>query len=50
MAGMFEPAADGRVYNTAVAYDGSGELVASYRKLHLSTRSGTTIRAGRAGF
>jgi predicted amidohydrolase len=23
------------VYNTAVAYDGAGELVASYRKLHL---------------
>ncbi len=30
-----EPAPDGRVYNTAVAYDGTGELVASYRKLHL---------------
>jgi predicted amidohydrolase len=35
VAGVFEPAADGRVYNTAVAYDGTGELVASYRKLHL---------------
>src|SRR5437764_4308704 len=35
VAGVFEPAADGRVYNTAVAYDGSGELVSSYRKLHL---------------
>jgi predicted amidohydrolase len=35
VAGVFEPAADGRVYNTAVAYDGSGELVTSYRKLHL---------------
>ena len=35
VAGMFEPAPDGRVYNTAVAYDGAGELVASYRKLHL---------------
>ena len=35
VAGVFEPAADGRVYNTAVAYEATGELVASYRKLHL---------------
>ena len=35
VAGVFEPAPDGRVYNTAVAYDGTGELVAAYRKLHL---------------
>ena len=35
VAGVFEPAPDGRVYNTAVACDGAGELVASYRKLHL---------------
>jgi deaminated glutathione amidase len=35
VAGVFEPAPDGRVYNTAVAYDGTGQLVASYRKLHL---------------
>jgi deaminated glutathione amidase len=35
VAGVFEPGADGRVYNTAVAFDGAGELVASYRKLHL---------------
>ncbi len=35
VAGVFEPAPDGRVYNTAVAVDGHGELVASYRKLHL---------------
>jgi deaminated glutathione amidase len=35
VAGVFEPAPDGRVYNTAVAYDGAGELVAAYRKLHL---------------
>jgi deaminated glutathione amidase len=35
VAGVFEPAPDGRVYNTAVAYDGAGQLVASYRKLHL---------------
>ncbi len=35
VAGVFEPAPDGRVHNTAVAFDGAGELVASYRKLHL---------------
>jgi deaminated glutathione amidase len=35
VAGVFEPAPDGRVYNTAVAYDSAGGLVASYRKLHL---------------
>ena len=35
VAGVFEPAPDGRVYNTAVAYDGSGVLLAAYRKLHL---------------
>jgi len=35
VAGVFEPAPGDRVYNTAVAYDSAGELVASYRKLHL---------------
>ena len=35
VAGVFEPAPDGRVYNTAVAFSESGSLVASYRKLHL---------------
>jgi deaminated glutathione amidase len=35
VAGVFEPAPDGRVYNTAVAYDGSGARVAAYRKIHL---------------
>jgi predicted amidohydrolase len=35
VAGVFEPAPGGRVYNTAVAYDEAGELVGSYRKLHL---------------
>jgi deaminated glutathione amidase len=35
VAGVFEPAPDGRVYNTVVAYDGSGGLVAAYRKIHL---------------
>jgi predicted amidohydrolase len=35
VAGVFEPAPDGRVYNTAVVIDGDGALVAAYRKLHL---------------
>jgi predicted amidohydrolase len=35
VAGVFEPAPDGRVYNTAVAYDASGAQVAAYRKIHL---------------
>jgi predicted amidohydrolase len=35
VAGVFEPAPDGRVYNTAVAYDSGGERVAAYRKIHL---------------
>jgi predicted amidohydrolase len=35
VAGVFEPAPDGRVYNTAVAYDGTGARVAAYRKIHL---------------
>ena len=35
VVGVFEPAADGRVHNTAVAFSGAGDLVASYRKLHL---------------
>jgi len=35
VAGVFEPAPDGRVYNTAVAYDGDGSLVSAYRKIHL---------------
>jgi predicted amidohydrolase len=35
VAGVFEPAPGGRVYNTAVAYDGTGTLVAAYRKIHL---------------
>jgi deaminated glutathione amidase len=35
VAGVFEPAPDGRVYNTAVAYDGAGMLVTAYRKIHL---------------
>jgi predicted amidohydrolase len=35
IAGVFEPASPGRVYNTAVAIDASGALVGSYRKIHL---------------
>jgi deaminated glutathione amidase len=35
VVGTFEPAPDGRVYNTAVAFSAVGERVASYRKLHL---------------
>ena len=35
VAGVFEPAPDGRVYNTAAAIDAAGELIAAYRKIHL---------------
>jgi deaminated glutathione amidase len=35
VAGVFEPAPDGRVYNTAAAFDQTGELAAAYRKIHL---------------
>ena len=35
VVGTFEPAPDGRVYNTAVAFSAAGQRVASYRKLHL---------------
>jgi predicted amidohydrolase len=35
VAGVFEPAPDGRVFNTTVAFDNGGRLAASYRKLHL---------------
>ena len=35
VAGVFEPAPGGRVYNTAVAYDATGARVAAYRKIHL---------------
>ena len=35
VAGVFEPAPDGRVYNTAVAFDAQGLLAAAYRKIHL---------------
>jgi deaminated glutathione amidase len=35
VAGVFEPAPGNRVYNTAVAFDATGQLVAAYRKIHL---------------
>jgi len=35
IAGVFETATQDRVYNTAVAFDATGRLVAAYRKIHL---------------
>lgn len=35
VCGIFEPEMNERVFNTAVAYDATGSLVAAYRKLHL---------------
>jgi len=35
VTGVFEPARNGLVFNTAVTFDASGELVSAYRKLHL---------------
>jgi deaminated glutathione amidase len=35
VAGLFEPASDGRVFNTTVGYDADGRLAAVYRKIHL---------------
>ncbi len=35
VAGVFEPAHDHLVYNTTVAFDATGQLVAAYRKIHL---------------
>jgi deaminated glutathione amidase len=35
VAGVFEPGPGRRVYNTAVAFDARGQLVAAYRKIHL---------------
>ena len=49
-AGVFEQAPDNRVFNTTVAYDRSGRLVAAYRKIHLfdalGTRESETIAPG----
>jgi predicted amidohydrolase len=35
VATLFEPAPDGRVYNTTVGYEADGSLAAVYRKIHL---------------
>jgi predicted amidohydrolase len=35
IAGVFEPAPDGRVFNTTVGYEADGTLAAVYRKVHL---------------
>jgi predicted amidohydrolase len=35
VASLFEPAPDGRVYNTTVAYEADGSLAGVYRKIHL---------------
>ena len=35
VAGLFEPAPDGRVFNTTVGYEADGSLAAVYRKVHL---------------
>ncbi|MEO5874698.1 MAG: carbon-nitrogen hydrolase family protein [Streptosporangiaceae bacterium] len=35
VAGVFEPAPDGRTFNTTVVIDAAGELAATYRKIHL---------------
>lgn len=35
IAGTFEPAESGRVHNTAVVIDATGDLIAAYRKIHL---------------
>src|ERR1700729_4172054 len=42
IAGVFEPAPDGRVYNTAGGYDAAGHRVAAYRKIHLFDSLGET--------
>lgn len=35
IAGVFEPSGDGRVFNTAVAIEASGDIAGAYRKIHL---------------
>src|SRR6202161_1210751 len=35
VAGVFESAPGGRVFNTTVGYDTDGQLAAAYRKIHL---------------
>jgi len=49
-AGVFEQAPGGLVYNTTVAFDSAGNLVAAYRKIHLfdalGQRESETIAPG----
>jgi deaminated glutathione amidase len=49
-AGVFEQAPGGLVYNTTVAFDAAGKLVAAYRKIHLfdalGQRESETIAPG----
>jgi len=49
-AGIFTPGPDNRVYNTTVAFDAAGHLVAAYRKIHLfdalGTRESETVAPG----
>jgi deaminated glutathione amidase len=35
VAGVFEPAPDGRTFNTTVVIDAAGDIAAAYRKIHL---------------
>ncbi|MHB1595836.1 MAG: carbon-nitrogen hydrolase family protein [Streptosporangiaceae bacterium] len=50
VAGVFENAADQRVYNTTVAIDATGQITAAYRKIHLydalGQRESETIAPG----
>jgi deaminated glutathione amidase len=50
VAGVFEPAPDGRVFNTVVGIDADGATVGSYRKIHLfdafEDRESTLVAAG----
>src|SRR5579862_9020335 len=43
VAGVFEPAPDGRVYNTAAAFDGAGELVAPGSDVVLCSLGGVRV-------
>jgi deaminated glutathione amidase len=51
VAGVFETASDGRVFNTTVALDGAGHRAAAYRKIHLfdalGQRESDTVAPGR---
>lgn len=53
VCGAYEPSTDGRPYNTLVAVDRDGTLLATYRKLHLydafSYRESDRIRPGDLG-